>query len=189
MTHKFLKRDNVYTVSGIYITNDTISKLNELDKEYYDSEYIWTVQNMRELYKSEKNSYILVKDGSKIIGYVNFLNLKKDIYDNMMESDKIYDTFIPQDIIPYNKNQYNYVSINSIVLKNEYQNKDSINKMVNAINKYLKAKESKGYKIAELNSFAVNSFETIILEKLEFKKAKKINNECYLYALKFHNDV
>ena len=72
-------------------------------------------------YKTEKNSYILIKDKNEIIGYVNILNINLDVYNKMMESDKIYDSFKSEDIVSFNLKKDYYLSINSIVLKNEYQ--------------------------------------------------------------------
>ena len=179
---KFLHRNNTYTVLGVYVTKDTIKRLNELDKAYYDSEYLWTPKKMNELYKLEKNSYILMKDGSKIIGYVNILNIDKKTYDKMMNSDVVYDTFDSEDILPFIKNKECYLNINSIVLKNEYQNSDSINKITNAIEKYIRLKIKKGYNVKCINSFVVNEFEEEIIRKLNFTKEKNITNEVYLYS-------
>ena len=95
---KFLNRDNVYTVSGKYISKDTMNKLYKLDKNYYDSMYLWNIDIMNSLYKSEKNSYILIKDKSELIGYINILNIDSKVYNKMMNSDKIYDSFENNDI-------------------------------------------------------------------------------------------
>lgn len=67
------------------------------------------------------------------------------------------------------------------MLKNEYQNKDSVEKIVHSINKFIKARINKGFKIKRINCFSVNSFETEILLKLNFVKVKNITNECILY--------
>ena len=178
---KFLNRDNVYTVSGKYISKDTMNKLYKLDKNYYDSMYLWNIDIMNSLYKSEKNSYILIKDKSEIIGYINILNIDLKVYSEMMNSNKIYDSFENNDIQVFKTKKNYYLSINSIVLKNEYQNKDSVEKIVHSINKFIKTKINKGFKIKRINCFSVNSFETEILEKLNFVKVKNITNECILY--------
>ena len=45
--------------------------------------------------------------------------------------------------------------------------------------------EKKGYIIKKINSYAVNDFERLILEKFGFEKEKSINNECELYSIVF----
>ena len=47
--------------------------------------------------------------------------------------------------------------------------------------KFIKSKINKGFKIKKINCFAVNSFESEILEKLGFIKVNNITNECFLY--------
>ena len=75
-----------------------------------------------------------------------------------------------------------YININSIVLKNEYQNKDSINKIVNEINKFIKIRRKKGFNIISMYSYSVNSFEKEVLEKMQFNKEKSVTNEITLYT-------
>lgn len=182
---KFLRRDRVYTVSGIYISANTMEELHHLDKSYYDSQYVWDINNMKELYKSEKNSYILVKDNNKIIGYVNILNLTKDIYDKMKNAEELYDEFEAKDILNFELNKDIYLNINSIVLKSEYHNKDSVDKISHAIDKFIKMRQKKGYKIKEICSIAVNEFESSVLEHLEFEKIRDITNESFMYVKKY----
>ncbi len=180
---KFLRRGDVYTVIGTYISKDTMKKLHILDKSFYDKGCQWNIDVMEKLYKKEKNSYILVKDKNEIIGYINCINIPKKIYDDMISSNDLYDNFNEEDILDYTKNKITYLNVNSIVLKDGYQNKDSIEKMSNALNKYIKLKKNRGYKIAKLNSFAVNDFECQVLESAGFTKIKNITNECFLYEL------
>ena len=182
---KFLRRDRVYTVSGLYISANTMEELHHLDKGYYDSQYLWDVESMKELYKSEKNSYILVKDNNKIIGYVNILNLRKEVYDKMIESQELFDEFQAKDILNFEIGKQIYLNINSIVLKSEYHNKDSIEKISHAIDKFISMRKKKGYKIKEISSISVNEFESDVLENLGFEKVRDITNESFLYVKKY----
>lgn len=182
---KFLRRDRVYTVSGLYISAHTMEELHHLDRGYYDSQYLWDVDNMKELYKSEKNSYILVKDNNKIIGYVNILNLRKEIYNKMIESEELFDEFEARDILNFELGKDIYLNINSIVLKSEYHNKDSIEKISHAIDKFISMRHKKGYKIKEISSISVNEFESDVLENLGFEKVRDITNESFLYVKKY----
>lgn len=182
---KFLRRNHVYTVSGTYISTETMEQLHHLDKGYYDSQYLWDVENMKELYKSEKNSYILVKDGNKIIGYVNILNLVKETYDKLINSEGVFDDIQVKDIKHLEPKKIAYLNINSIVIKSEYQNKDSVSKISHAIEKFINMKIKKGCKIKEISSIAVNEFESTVLENLGYEKVRDITNESFLYVKKY----
>lgn len=180
---KYLRRNKVYTVAEKDITKDIMEKLYNLDKKYYDTNYIWDLDRMMQIYNSENNSYILIKDQNEVIGYINILNVKPNIYEKMDNSNELYDSFNSQDIIRFRREKEYYLSINSIVLKNEYQNNNSVDKIICAIKKFIKEKNNKGYKIAKINCFAVNEFEKKILEKLKFNKIKSISNEELLYEI------
>lgn len=178
---KYLKRNNVYTVMGKYITKSTMKELYKLDKSYYDEYLLWEEKKMRELYNVEKNSYILVKYKNIVIGYINILSITKELYDYIMTYDGLYDEYKVDDLVPYKNSGEYYININSIVLKNEYQNKDSINKISNEINKFIKIRSKKGFKMVKAYSYAVTAFEEDILKSLGFTKRKNITNEIFLY--------
>lgn len=180
---KYLRRRDVSAFMGKYMSKNILSEVYKLDKEIYDKELLWSKEKMRELYNLERNSYILIKDKSKIIGYINILSVKKDLYDFIVKhSEDIYDTYNKEDIVPFKNVGNYYININSIVLKNEYQNKDSINKIVNEINKFIKIRRKKGFNIISMYSYSVNSFEKEVLEKMQFNKEKSITNEITLYT-------
>lgn len=182
---KFLNRKNVHTFMGKYISKNAISNLYKLDKQVYDNQFLWTKDKMFQLYKAEKNSYILIKENSNIIGYINILSVKKEIFKNILDFNKIYDEYEITDIVPFNKKGNYYININSIVLRSEYQNKDSIEKIIREVNKFINIRKKKGYNIIAGYSYAVNAFEKDVLEKMNFTKVKNITNECLLYEKRF----
>ena len=178
---KYIRRADVYTVSGSYISKKTINTIDKLDNDILDKEYRWGKEKIEHLTKNEKYSYIFIKDKNKVVGYVNFLNLDKDIYDKMVNSDEFYDSFENKDIISYTKNKKLYLNLNAIVLRDEYDNSDTLDKICRAINKYINSKRKERYYINEICTFAVNDLEVRILESLGFEKIKNITNECFLY--------
>lgn len=175
---------NIYTVKPLKVSKNTIHTIYKLDNQLLDKEYRWNEEKIKELTKDNKYSYILVKDENKIIGYINFLNLKEEIYNQMIESNTIYDNFNKEDILNYTKNRKIYLNLNAIVLNNEYNNSITIKKIENSINRMIKKMKKDRYYIQEICCFAVNYLETQILEDLGFKKIKDITNECYLYLKK-----
>lgn len=179
--NKYLHRNNVHTVKPMYISKSTIGVIDKLDKQLLDKEYRWDKQTIEKLTRNKKYSYILLKDKKRVIGYVNFLNIKQEIYEKMIESTTIYDTFNEEDVIDYKANRASYLNLNAIVTRDEYENSNTIEKIETSINDYIKKMKKKRYYIKEICSFSVNHLEEKILEDLEFEKIKEINNECYLY--------
>lgn len=179
---KFLESKNIYTTNQKKLSKNDLNTIYNLDKQYYDSNNCWNLKKLEDIYNKENDSYILVKNKNKIIGYVNILSIKKEIYNIIMNSNTLFDDLIDSFIIPYNqKNQNYYITINSIVLKNEYQNKIILEKIIKAIKKFIINKEKQGYHIEGINAYTVNSLEKQIIEKLNFEKVKKITNESFLY--------
>lgn len=179
--NKYLHRSNIYTVKSIRISMSTVHAIDKLDKKVLDGEYRWDEETIKELTKDHKYSYILVKDENKVIGYVNFLNLEKDIYEKMLKSYDLYDDFSKEDIVDFTKNRKAYLNLNAIVLNDDYLNSDTTHKIENAIKRYIRTMRKNRFYIQELCCFAVNHLETKVLEDLGFEKVRDITNECFLY--------
>ena len=181
---KYLRKSSIYTIKSLNVSKNTIHTISKLDNQILDKEYRWDEDKIKELTKDYKYSYILVKDENKIIGYINFLNLKEDIYNKMIQSDTLYDNFNKEDILNYTKNRKTYINLNAIVLIDEYNNSNTIKKIENSINRMIKNMKKNRYYIQEMCCFAVNHLEVEILENLGFEKIKDITNECFLYRKK-----
>ncbi len=180
----YLRHSSIYTVKSLRVSANTIHTISKLDNKLLDKEYRWSEEKIKELTKDYKYSYILVKDENKIIGYINILNIKENIYQQMIQSDTLYDNFNKEDILDYIKNRKLYLNLNAIVLSDEYHNSITIKKIENAITRMIKKMKKDRYYIQEICCFAVNYLEEQILEDLGFEKIKDITNECFLYTMK-----
>ena len=180
--YKYINRKNIRISSVKELSDDDIDAIKELDDTCYDSIYRWPLSKLKELYLKEKDSYILIRYKDEIVGYVNFLNLKEDVYNKVLESDEIIDTFESDDILPYHRNKKLYININSIVLKREYNNKKVVKRIETEINRYVNKKLRNNYKIKVLFIYTVNEFEEKIVKDLGYKQVKKITEECVLYS-------
>lgn len=178
---KYLRRSNIYTVKSLRVSLNTIHQITKLDNKILNKEYRWSEEKIIELTKDYKYSYILVKDENRIIGYINFLNLKEDIYNNMIQSTSLYDDFNKEDVLDFQKNRKSYLNLNAIILSDEYNNPNSIGKIENAIKRYVRNMKKERYFIQQICCFAVNFVEVKVLEDLGFEKVRDITNECFLY--------
>ena len=181
---KYLRRSNIYTVKSLNVSLNTIHTIGKLDSKILDKEYRWDEAKIIELTKDYKYSYILVKDENKIIGYINFLNLKEEVYNKMIESTVFYDSFTKEDILDFTKNRKAYLNLNAIVLSDEYNNSNTVSKIENAIKRYVRNMKKERDFVQEICCFAVNYLEVKVLEDLEFEKVRDITNECFLYRKK-----
>ena len=178
---KYLRRGCVYTLRSQGVSKNTIKVIDKLDKDNYDKEYRWDEDKISELTKDQKYSYIFIKDENRIIGYINFLNLKEEIYNKMLESNELYDNFTKNDLADVTRNRKLYMNLNSIVISDEYNNSNTVKKVEEAIQRYINNMRKEKYYIQEVCSFAVNPLENKILNDISFEKTKDITNECILY--------
>ena len=123
----------------------------------------------------------MVKDDNRVIGYVNFLNLKEEVYNKMVESFDLYDDFASDDVLEFTKNRKAFLNLNAIVLNDDYYNHDTIHKIESAIKRYARSMKKNRYFIQEMSCFAVSPLEIKVLEDLEFEKVREITGECFLY--------
>ena len=180
---KYIGRENVYTVRNSYISKSTIDFVYHLDQTNLDEEYRWSKEKIAEITKGDKHNYIFIKDKNKIVGYVNFISLKEEVYNKMINAKEIYDTFELEDLNPFKKGKKLYLNMNTIVIKNEYNNSDTIDKVVKSIKRYIDSNRKDRYFIHNICIFTVNELEETIVKKLGFTKVKNISNECFLYEL------
>ena len=154
---------------------DYIDEIIELDHSFYEDKYLWTKEYQLEIYKRNKNSFIAVELDKKLVGYLNFLSITKEKYNEMINSNIIVDDFDLNDIIPFSNNTY--LTINSIVIMREHQNSQVI-KLINNefINKILKNPQING-----INGFAVSPDGNKWFSYLNFRHLKKLNDGTDLY--------
>ena len=169
------KRVHEFKVITKYLINDNIIKvLSELDKEMYEKELLWDNEYQKEVYKKYKKSLTYIKYKNKIIGYINILPIKEEEYLEIISKHDIKNNYEHLGT----KNSRYYI-IDSIVLKEKYQNELSI-KLVSKILK----KRISYIKPLNVISIAVNEFENEVLKNSSFKELKKFDDGNYLYILK-----
>ena len=132
-----------------------IAEIITLDDKFNKEEYLWSNDYQRKVYGRNKDSFIAVIDNDKLIGYLNYLNIKEDKYNQIKLSNIIIDEFSLEDIIPFTNN--NNIVINSVVIDKDYQNTDVIKYITDGLLDKLKELESNGYHINSIDLTAISS--------------------------------
>jgi hypothetical protein len=170
------------------IVNDIeqyIDDIIKLDDEFYDPEYIWDNDYQLAVYKQNKDSFIAVRYNNTLVGYLNYLTIKKDVYDYMKESDTTVDDFRLDDIIKFSNN--NYITINSIVIKSEYQNSDIIKIIIDGFLAKLKELSDNCFNISGIVGVAISDDGRKFFRNLGFTNHKElVDGHCMFYL---ENDV
>lgn len=179
------KRDyyNYKVYEGEEVTEDMILELVELDKKFFKEEYLWDIDYQIQVFNKNKNSIITVKYKNKLIGYLNYLVITKEKYDEMIESDVIVDNFNLDDIMSFKKNKKNYITINSVVIDKKFQNGYTVKLLTKRLKTILKDMNYSKYRIDGINAFAVSKDGRHFLENLGFENVKILSDNNYLFIL------
>ena len=158
-----------------------ISDLIEIDKDLYKDEYLWTVDKQLSLFRKNNNSFVIIGYNNKPVGYINYLSITKEKYDEMKNANKIIDDFIPDDILPFTNNHY--LTINSVCVKEEHQNKEVITIITDNFLKNLIELKNNGINILGINGIAVSDGGRKFLTNLGFIETRKLDDGNYLYLI------
>ena len=163
------------------ISEKIINSINELDRNIYPKHFFWNADYHKELYKKNKNSFVFIKYKNKIIGYINFLAISKEMYNDIINDDDIIIDYTNEDILNYDTSSDNYLIIDSIVIKKKYAN-DKTERLCNKlISNYINKKKEEGFIIKKIVSVGVSDFEKEVLENSSLKKVKILKDNNILY--------
>ncbi len=114
----------VYSVADDYLT-----QMIELDKYAYTGDDVGEYALCKEWLEVNPEIYTILLHNGKVIGYINFMPVTNDCY-FLFRQGKINDREITKsDILPFSSNRDNKCIFTSIVLKEEYRNSLSLNRL------------------------------------------------------------
>ena len=160
--------------SRFSMTSNSINKLNKLKKDLYAENLLLSDSYEYKLYN--KNNYYLkfIKYKNQLKGYYTSILISKEDLNKILEINELKNNY--ENIILNINNKGKILLIDSIVLKEEYQNKKSIQLIVKSILKLIKTNEYNDVVI-----IASTYFEKDIAKNLNFNSIKEFNDESILF--------
>ena len=168
-------------ISNVFIDKETFKDIYSLDKVNYDKQILWDSKYQEDLYNRNKDSFTFIKYKKEILGYVNYLVLDKEEFNEIVTLSKLKINYNKEDILNYKLNSDNYVIIDSIVIDPKYENKKLVKLFAIAIKKYFKTITKQGYKITDIIAVGVTDFEKDVLKASSFTEVKVLENKHILY--------
>ena len=165
-----------------------IDEILDIDSNFYNDEYIWTKDYQRKIYERNQDSFILIGDGDKLVGYLNYLCVTKEKYDTIKNSDTTVDEFELEDVITLKKGD-NYITINSVVIMKEYQNTGAIKYINEEFLKKLNEYEQNDIHIKGIDGVAVSDDGQKFFRQLGFIMEKELNDGNRLYLIEDNNEL
>lgn len=173
----FKKVEKFKISSRFSITKDSLEKMNILKKDIYAKNLLLSNSYEEKLYNKNKNSFMFIKFKKELKGYITTITASKDTLRQILKIDKIDKNY--ENIIIESNDSGKSTIIDSIVLKEKYQNKKSMNLIIKNIQKSIKNK-----KYNNIIIIASTDFEKEIANELKFKIIKELKDNSIIYALK-----
>lgn len=180
--NRLLQIKKFHLVKCTYLSKKLCNEINILDVEQYGKENIWDINYYRNLFKRNDDSLYIIKFKKELVGYINYLSISEDLYKDILDYGYLKKYEI-NDIVDFSTNKNNYILIDSICLKEKYQNETSDELIIDKIRYLIKLKYSQKYKIENIVSYAICEYEENILKKAKFKLIKIIDDNIKLYSL------
>jgi len=171
--------DNYKIIGNI---EEYIDDIIKLDDDFYDTDYIWTNEYQLDVYKRNKDSFIAIELNGELIGYLNYLCIKDSTYNKIIESNITIDDFELNEIVEYQEGD-NYITINSIVIKKEYQDTNIIKYLTDGLLSKLKVLEENNKHIAGINGIAISEDGIKFFKNLGFTNVKLLKDNNSLFYL------
>ena len=165
-----------FKISSRYILNsEALDKMNTLKKDVFAKQILLSNSYEEKLYKKSKNNLLFIKQKKELKGYLTIIPVNKNIINEILEITEIQTGY--EDIILKSNTHGKSLLIDSIVLKEKYQNKKSEELIINCIKKISK-------KYNNMIIIASTDFEKNIALKLNLKISKKLNDNSIIYSQK-----
>lgn len=175
---KGFKKVNDFKITSRYsITKESLEYMNILKKDIYAKEILLSNSYEEKLYSKNNNNFMFIKYKKDLKGYITTISISKETLNKVLEVNEVKENY--ENII-LESNQYGKsLLIDSIVLKEKYQNKKSEQLITKSILRLAKNKN-----INNIIILASTNFEKEIAEKLKFFKIKELNDNSIIYSYK-----
>lgn len=175
--------ENNYTIK--YSDKDTESSiiydLMDIERDVYEEKDRGHFDSIEKRFNNNKEMFILLYDVDKLIGYLCYFPISKELHDKILKAGDFYDDNIEsKDVVEYSKE--NYIYLISIALYKKYHHQGLGQMMMDSFFDKLKEKKSSGHEIKDILASAISPQGEKILEKYNFKLIQNKINE-YGYKL------
>jgi len=163
---------------------DIIKAILEIDSIVYPEHLQGTFDEVYGRFKANRDTLILLFDEYRVIGYFCMFPIKDKLYNEILNSDRFYDSDIPSEsIVRYEPhNTYKLYAI-STVIHPDYQGKGLSKLLVNGFYAYMMNKKKNNIFFSSILTTAVTNGGDYLSRKLGFEKKKTLNDGYVLYEL------
>lgn len=138
----------MYTKQGL--KEEDIKRIAEIEQILFLPHKAAEYDKCLSFLKAEKNCYIgLFNDQDLLIGYMNCVPLKKEVYDGYKNSTVDEEDVCGDSVVPFHKGD-NYCLIETIAVIPEYHKSQGVKLLVNAFMEFVNSLKQQGIVIKEV---------------------------------------
>ena len=157
-----------------YLSKKMVDEIYKIDLNNFHK--TWDKHYQLSIYRKNKDSLYIIEYKDKFIGYINYLSIDLHEYEKLKRIKTIPDKIDVNEVIPFKINKKNYILIESINIKHDYEKEKMVDLISNKIKSLIKNKHKRRIYIHGILGFALTNFEKDVYQKLNFKVVKKIDN-------------
>lgn len=163
-------------------TNESvIYDLMRIEEDVYDKKDRGQYDHIESRFKRNKEMFILLYDNDKIIGYLCYFPISKELHDNIIRAKDFYDDNInAEDVVAFDRE--NYIYLISIALYKKYQRIRLGEKMMESFFDIMRKRNKNNQHIIDVFASAISLAGENITKKFGFKLFKDMTSE-YGYKL------
>lgn len=162
-------------LKGKEITYDLIQKLDKLDEESYEVQYLEDDLYCEDRFNKEKEQYIIIMEGEEPAGYINFFPTTSSLKDDILIRKRFRDVDITGEEVD-NWSDSNDVFVMSIVIGVKYRYKENIQLLFDSFIEFLNDKEKEGKIINSVYCITVSKDGEKVFKRKMFRVIGKIKD-------------
>lgn len=174
-------------------TIEEIQAAINLDRNSFTDDEVGVLDTCINWLQACPDLYTAIFDENELIGYINFMPLKKEIFENYKNGNMIDNDLKKIDILPFHNGE-NYCLLTSIVIKESYRDTKAIKHLTQALFDKINNHNQNGRIIKEIifdyvsddgERYAESFFDAIFFKSSKIGKIYKVNGNKHFKLKKF----
>lgn len=180
---RILHIDKLHVIKCQYLSRRICSNIIALDRETYAEQYLWSVDQQKDIFNMNRDSIMLIRDKKKTVGYVNYIVVTEDKYQRMKRATTFNNSFYTADVEQFRKRRKNYLLIESVNVAKSYESKKMAEFVGKKVRTMLRDKQKCGFNIYGILSVGISDFEKDFLAAMNFEHIKDYREKEELFEL------
>ncbi len=166
---------------GKYAQRDFIADVLKIDSLVYPEDMRGTYCSVNERFMSNRDSYLLVYDDDRLVGYLCLFPITDELYSSFASSDVMVD----DNITPSQICKYRYINnlfLISVAILPRYRNKTAVVMLTEELKTWIRNNNETGYVINSITAIAISEDGSKFLKSLQFELVRVIEGNHELFV-------